>query len=78
MLLVGTVVDLFRGAVAAEEVWQVLGECRTRHHRIATRFEGFQLQITLDMADEADDRGPFFQLGAKFWDQREGLCIEVV
>ena len=40
------------GAVAAQQLRQVLGKRRTRHDRVASRFQCFNLQVSLHVRDE--------------------------
>jgi hypothetical protein len=41
-------------SVTAQQVWQVLGEGRTRHHHVTARFHRLRLQVTLQMREKAD------------------------
>src|ERR1700721_1247752 len=44
--------DLGVESVTAQQVWQVLGEGRTRHHHVTARFHGLRLQVTLQMREK--------------------------
>src|SRR5271169_4618503 len=71
-------VRLFRSAVAAQYLWQVLRKCRARHHHVAAGFLRLQLQLTLDVREEANDIRLFLQLRLQFGDSAERLCRGIV
>jgi len=54
-------VELVRGAVAAEEVREILREGGARNHHVATGFHRLQLQVALHVRHESDDRGFLLQ-----------------
>ena len=65
-------------AVATKEIGQVLREGSTRHHCVATRFDGFGLEVSLQMRKETDDRGVSLQFGLELGDQSQRLGIRIV
>src|SRR5665213_185080 len=77
LLVVVDFVALFR-AVAAQKVGQILGERRSRHHRVAARFDSLGLQVALQVRKKSDDRYRLFQLGLQLRNQRQRLGVDVV
>src|SRR5665213_843178 len=77
LLVVVDFVALFR-AVAAQKVGQILGERRSRHHRVAARFDSLGLQVALQVRKKSHDRYRLLQLGLQFRNQRQRLGVDVV
>src|SRR5208283_5172795 len=53
---------VFRSAVAAQKLGQVLGEGGTRQNHVASHFVSFLLQIALHMREKSNDRGSLLEL----------------
>ena len=49
------VLQVFRRAVAAEQLWQILRESRARDHHVGSGFHGLDLEVALHVREEADD-----------------------
>jgi hypothetical protein len=74
------IVRIVIGTVAAENAHQILRERRARHDHITTGFHSFDLEITLNVGNKADDGRGFLVLGTHFGDDRQRLdaiAIEV-
>src|SRR5271169_1906828 len=69
---------LFRRAVAAQQLRQVLRERGAGQDHIASHFVGFLLEVSLHVREEADDRGSLFQFALEFGNKRERLYVVVV
>jgi len=65
-------------SVPSQQIRQVLRKRRTRHHHIAACLNRFGLQISLQVREEADDRGAALQFGLDLGNQREGLGVGII
>jgi len=65
-------------AVAAQQVGQILREGGARDYCIATCLDRFGLQLSLQVREEADDRGALLQLRLKLRNQGQRLDIRIV
>jgi hypothetical protein len=69
---------VFFFGVTAEQIGKILRERRPRHDRVTPSLLSLDLELALDMREEADDRDGLLQLGAELGDQRERLDVVVV
>src|ERR1700719_1398220 len=68
---------VFRGAVAAQQLGQVLGEGGARQYHVASHFVRLLLQVALHVRQEADDRS-LLQFALEFWNESQRLGVHVV
>ena len=65
-------------AVAAQQVGQVLGEGGAGHNSVASRLDGLDAQVVLQVGEEADDGGALLELCLQLGDEGEGLGVGVI